>query len=155
ERLWFLDKLLRSSDLQSASAYHIPLLLRIQGALDVERLEFAFHKVIQRHESLRTRFVENEDLIEQVVDNNTAWHLHKIDATQFDQQTLEQHLKTLAQAPFDLSKDVLLRVSLLSLAKSSNDYVLLVLMHHIVSDAWSIEILINEVLLLYKNSETR
>ena len=142
ERLWYLWKLDPTS-----SAYTITLGARLDGELSAERLREAFASVARRHESLRTHFEERDGIAWQVInpDAGLAWSNHDLSSARA--VDISAYVAELAAAPFDLERGPLLRVALLRLNAQAN--VLLVLMHHIISDAWSLGVLLREVAVLY------
>jgi pristinamycin I synthase-3/4 len=156
ERLWFLDRLAPGS-----TAYNIPLALRIEGDLEPERLAAALREIVRRHEALRTVFREREGKPEQVIalsGNETgdetgrrAWSLPRIDLSALPAGPRGAEARRLAQAeaerPFDLAAGPLLRAALLLLAE--REHALLLAMHHIVSDGWSMGVLVREITALY------
>lgn len=146
-RLWFLDQLSPNS-----SAYHIPMVLRLSGAIDVDRLELAIQSVIGRHEILQTVFKAEQDIPYQLL-SPQPWHLERLNAQQISDAELKHNIHQFGQKTFDLSADVLLRVALFQQGldhEGLEQHVLAVVMHHIVSDAWSMELLIQEVLSIYQ-----
>lgn len=148
ERLWFLDQLNPGN-----SFFNMPAVMRLQGVLDLDRFEASIQKLIARHEVLRTRFsVIDEDPC-QVIEAKTSWKLELIDlrketlnSEQIESSALMQ-AQSLALAPFDLERGALLRVNILQLAE--NEFILVVVMHHIISDGWSIEVLVKEIVQSY------
>ena len=148
KRLWFLDKLQPES-----SAYNIPAALHLTGSLDVTALEQSLNQIIQRHEVLRSSFtiVKNEPL--QQVYPKLKLQLPLIDlqalTTQKQQKEIKKQIKKVNKQPFDLSCAPLFRVKLLKL--NSQEYVLLFTMHHIISDYWSMRLLIRELATIYQS----
>ncbi|MYM28287.1 amino acid adenylation domain-containing protein [Duganella sp. CY15W] len=140
-RLWFIDRM----DAQASAAYHIPGALRLRGPLDQAALQSALDSVIGRHESLRTRFVTVDGQPWQVIDAAQPFLLEHLDTTL---PALDQLCATLAAAPFDLAAGPLIRGHLLRLA--DDDHVLLVTMHHIISDGWSLSVLMREFSAAYR-----
>ncbi|PWK30145.1 condensation domain-containing protein, partial [Cupriavidus plantarum] len=138
-RMWFLWKL----D-PAGSAYHLAGMLRLRGALDVSVLQAAFDALVSRHESLRTTFHERDGEAVQRVHAPFSVSIPLDDVTE---ATLTGHVDAEATAPFDLAHGPLMRVRLLRLA--TDDHVLLVTMHHIVSDGWSMGVVIDEFASLY------
>src|SRR5262249_18757467 len=147
QRLWFIHQL----DPES-TAYNIPAAVRLEGDLDVVALERAVSEVVRRHEALRTRFpmVDGEPVQEieparevslPVIDLGSLDGAERVEATR--RQVREE-----ARRPFDLSRGPLLRCGLLRLGPE--DHVALLTMHHIISDGWSMGVLINEVSRLYE-----
>ncbi|HEU0149756.1 MAG TPA: amino acid adenylation domain-containing protein, partial [Bradyrhizobium sp.] len=139
ERLWFLDRLGRLGP-----AYHIGLSVRVRGVLDCAALSAALTDVVRRHEAVRTRFVMREGAASQVID--PPW---PIDLTAEPLTLAEAKLRTqrVMEEPFDLASDRLLRCALLAL--DDHDHILVLSMHHIISDGWSIGILFRELAALY------
>jgi amino acid adenylation domain-containing protein len=147
QRLWLLAQL----DPES-SAYNISRALRLEGELNVPALRQTFNKVVARHDVLRGTF----DLVEGQPVQLIATHL-EIDAPVVDLEGLSANdrgaeitrlVAAETQRPFDLSRDALLRTSLLRLGHQ--DHVLLLTMHHIVSDGWSLGILVRELAAIYQ-----
>jgi amino acid adenylation domain-containing protein len=138
ERLWFLDRFERGT-----SAYNIPLVFHIRGeGLRIEALAAAVAVVVRRHEALRTVFRPREDgQPEQVVLPLEA----TLDVV--ERGDPERHLLELAEQPFDLERGPLLRAVLLRV--SHDDHRLLLAMHHVASDGWSVGVLAREISALY------
>ncbi|MCV3211983.1 amino acid adenylation domain-containing protein [Plectonema radiosum NIES-515] len=147
ERLWFLDQL--ESD---SATYNMPAALQISGALNVEALEQALTEIIQRHSVLRTSFATVNGTPMQAIATPTAVTIPVVDlrpATTMEQPAWVQSEATQeAQQPFDLANGSPIRFKLLQLAEQS--HVLLVTLHHIVFDAWSISIFVRELIALYE-----
>ena len=146
QRLWFIDQLQPGSP-----AYNIPMAVRLSGRLNLEVTERTFAEVVRRHEALRTRFVAQDGQPVQVVQEAGAFAIPITDLSDVPEGEREERVRALAMAeaqrPFDLQAGPLLRVSLLRLAEE--DHVALFTMHHIVSDGWSMGILVREVAALY------
>jgi hypothetical protein len=146
-QLWFLQRL--DPD---GCEYLIPAAVRLKGQLDEEALEGAFNEVIRRHEVLRTTFSEINGNPFQVIAHAGQPSLVEIDLSLLPHPEREEELYRLAsvetQIPFDLSKGPLIRAKLIKIDQA--DHALLVTMHHIVSDGWSIGILIKETATLYE-----
>ncbi|HKV36650.1 MAG TPA: amino acid adenylation domain-containing protein, partial [Pyrinomonadaceae bacterium] len=140
QRLWFLDQFEPGS-----TAYNMPFALRVKGSLDVVALERALTEIVKRHEVLRTRFAVEEGEPVQIVDEPVPFVLPVVEVG--DGQGLRQLIQDEASLPFDLSAGPLVRAKLLRI--SSEEQVLLFTMHHVVSDAWSMDVLIKEVGTLY------
>jgi amino acid adenylation domain-containing protein len=145
-RLWFLDRLEGQS-----STYNVPAAVQITGELQVDAFEQAIAEIVRRHEVLHTHFEQVNGNAVQVIDADFTLTLPIIDLQELaaDKQSAEvQRLAVLeATKPFDLSKSPLMRVTLLRLGAKS--HVFLLNMHHVVSDAWSIGIFIQELSTLY------
>jgi amino acid adenylation domain-containing protein len=146
ERLWFLDRLL-----SDPAVYNISLALRLLGGVVPAFLEAALREVVRRHEALRTTFREREGRPAQVVAPPGRWTLPLADLGGLPAERRETEMRRLARdeaaRPFDLERGPLLRATLLSLA--ADEHVLLAGMHHIVSDGWSMGVLVREVATLY------
>ncbi|WP_225000434.1 condensation domain-containing protein, partial [Cesiribacter sp. SM1] len=142
ERLWFIDQL------QGSSHYHLPAVFRLQGALDVEGLQASFRQILERHESLRTVFLQEEGEACQQIMDAAHWQMGYSEAPAQDGASLRALVAGAAVQPFDLSKDYMLRVELIRL--SAQEHLLVVVQHHIASDGWSISVLVGELTELYK-----
>ncbi len=151
ERLWFLDRLEPGNPF-----YTVPVALRIRGAVDLELLGRSLCALVGRHEVLRTRFVDVEGAAVAIVRELGAGDLDPRVAPEDDLSTLPEPARlaravTLAveeaRRPFDLTDDLLVRVRVWRL--DVNDLVLLLSMHHIVSDGWSLGVLVPELGALY------
>jgi amino acid adenylation domain-containing protein len=151
ERLWFLDRLE-----PGGAAYNMPLALEARGDLSPAALEAALGGLVRRHESLRTTFATGEDGAPfQEIAPAGSWHLAQVDLAGLPPAAriaLDIEVRRLAseeaQRPFDLARGPLLRSALLRLAPS--EHVLLFNVHHIVSDGWSMGVLVREVTTLYR-----
>ncbi|HEX3128876.1 MAG TPA: non-ribosomal peptide synthase/polyketide synthase, partial [Thermoanaerobaculia bacterium] len=129
ERLWFLDRLEPGS-----TAYNMPLALRLRGRLDVDALERSLREMVRRHGVLRTTFAESGGVPFQVVAPEPAFELELSDEA--------------APEPFDLTRGPLFRAVLTKIAQ--DDWRLFLDMHHIVSDGWSLGVLVRESAVLYQ-----
>ncbi|MGB7921864.1 MAG: amino acid adenylation domain-containing protein, partial [Pyrinomonadaceae bacterium] len=147
QRLWFLDQLDPGS-----IAYNCPGAVRLIGPLNVEALKRSISEIIRRHEVLRATFEAVNGEPRQVVWTAQHLKLPLVDLSHLavDEREAEARRLTMeeAQRPFDLSCGPLLRVSLLRL--DEEDHELLVMMHHIVSDGWSLGLFIRETAALYE-----
>ena len=135
QRQWFLWQFDRQS-----SAYHIPCALRLRGRLDQAALQASLEQLVRRHDSLRTRFVEDELGVAQQV--AAAEHL-PLKVTSLDEAALQGYIQDRVREPFDLASGALLRTELLQLG--SDDHVLLLVQHHIVSDGRSMQVMVKEL----------
>jgi aryl carrier-like protein len=147
ERLWFLDQLAPES-----AAYAVPLALQLSGAVDAARVKGAIERLVLRHESLRTRFIEAGGRGIQVVDPVGAVDLEELDLSGLaDAAAQEAEAFRLgledAAAPFDLARGPLLRARLLRLGAEA--HLLLLTFHHIVTDGWSLNVMVRELTALY------
>lgn len=142
EQLWFLDQLTPGSP-----TYNIPCVIRLRGRLEVSALEQALHRVVERHESLRTSFINKSGRPLQVVVEKTDIPLALVDLrTQPGEAraaALDELCAAQARQPFTLSTAPLLRAQLVRLRE--DEQVLLLTVHHIVFDAWSYSVLLGEL----------
>ncbi|GMU11502.1 non-ribosomal peptide synthetase [Corallococcus caeni] len=151
QRLWFLDQL------EPQGAFHnVPAALRLQGLLDVSALERAFAELFRRHEALRTVFRAQEGrplhVILPVPESPVSRQdLRGLPELAREEEALRQAQEE-ARRPFDLARGPLLRVTLLQLAE--RQHLLLLTMHHIVSDGWSMSVLVRELVALYEAFRT-
>jgi len=148
-RLWFAQQLAPDSPL-----YHISLALRIQGPLDRHALERALNIIVARHESLRTRFICHDEEPVQVVAPSAALVLPPTEltgpaGTDQDSELLRLFKNEIGKA-FDLSTDLPLRALLVKLGPA--EHALLMTVHHIVSDGWSMGLLARELMAAYEAS---
>lgn len=146
QRLWFLEQLQ-----PGMTAYHIPLVLRVQGPLDATALHQSIQHVVQRHEALRTTFkLVKDQPIQQIAPTQTL-DLPLLDLSTLHQDARMDQVRQVTQAevrqPFNLATGPLLRTKLLRL--DTDEHVLLIVMHHIITDGWSTGVLVQEVTTLY------
>jgi non-ribosomal peptide synthetase component F/alpha-ketoglutarate-dependent taurine dioxygenase/acyl carrier protein len=146
ERLWFLDRFTSSS-----SAYNIAGAARLSGDLNKEVLKKSLTEIVRRHEVLRTSFVEVEGRPVQKICKEATFQFIEKDLQGSDgktsQERLNHELKQESQHRFDLSAPGLLRCTLFQVAPQ--EHALLLVMHHAISDGWSITVLIRELKELY------
>ncbi len=146
QRLWFLDQLVPNN-----AFYNTPAAVRLTGSLNLAALEQTFNEIVRRHEALRTTFVMVEGQPVQAIAPTLTLSIPVIDLRNLPEAEQDNQVRRLtteeAQRSFNLSKDPLLRVTLLRLDES--EYVLLLILHHIVSDGWSMGVLIREIAVLY------
>ncbi|MBV6325445.1 non-ribosomal peptide synthetase [Duganella violaceipulchra] len=148
QRLWFLAQL----DPTASTAYHLPAALRLRGALDLAALRATLDRLAARHESLRTTFVQHDGAPVQAIaaaDCGFALRLHDLRALPADQRDAAVAALGADEAarPFDLAAGPLARALLLQLA--DDEHVLLLTQHHIISDGWSVGVMVREVSALY------
>lgn len=146
QRLWFLDQLEPNSVL-----YNIPRALRLQGPLNIPALHQALNTLVARHETLRTTFAASDGRPMQVIAAHQSLELPLIDLLSWPDTEREtealRRVTAEAQQPFDLARGPLLRVTLLRLEKE--DHILVLTMHHIISDGWSMGVFFRELGTLY------
>ncbi|HEU4435170.1 MAG TPA: amino acid adenylation domain-containing protein, partial [Pyrinomonadaceae bacterium] len=147
QRLWFLDQLQPNS-----AFYNLPAAVRLTGNLNVTALEQSFNEIVRRHEALRTTFTSQDGTPLQVIAPSLQLTLPLEDLSEYPADEREAKAQRTAteevQRPFDLTRGPLLRVKLLRMAE--HEHILLLTMHHIVSDGWSGSILIRELVALYQ-----
>jgi amino acid adenylation domain-containing protein len=147
QRLWFLDHYEPGNPF-----YNVPSAIGLIGNLELEILERVFSEVIRRHEVLRTSYATVDGMPVQVISPVSTFRLPLIDLRELDEGLRKIEASKLAgkeaQRAFDLSKAPLLRARLIQLA--DEEYWLLLTKHHIVSDYWSLDILIREIKILYQ-----
>ena len=129
------------------SAYNVPMAVRLGGALDQAALARALDSLVQRHETLRTRFVSEDGAFHQEILEQAPVALEVTEVTGGEAQ-LRELVDAEIQAPFDLLAGALLRVRLFRLGE--HEHVLTLCMHHIVSDGWSGQLLVSEFVRLYQ-----
>jgi amino acid adenylation domain-containing protein/non-ribosomal peptide synthase protein (TIGR01720 family) len=146
-RLWFLHKMDSTS-----TAYHMPAAMRIRGPLDAEALAQCHREIIRRHESLRTVFSTSNEKPMQVVLPDMAFDLPVIDLADVHEEArqtaIDRIVHDCARRPFDLENGPLLRAVLVRFAPLDHLWVLVV--HHIVSDAQSMDIIVQETTAFYR-----
>ena len=140
-RLWFLNQLQPENPF-----YNCPLALRLRGRVEVGALERGVAEIVRRHEVLRTRIVSVDGKPEQVIEEKIKIQLAVEEVG--GQEEAERACREEALRPFDLSRGPLLRVRLLRVA--DDEHVLLMTMHHIVSDGWSWGVFLGELGRLYE-----
>ncbi|HXQ72675.1 MAG TPA: condensation domain-containing protein, partial [Pyrinomonadaceae bacterium] len=147
QRLWFLDQLEPNT-----SFYNCPAIVRLRGPLNLAALERTFTEISRRHEVLRTRFVAVDGEARQQIAEPAPFKLLLIDlstiADEFRNGEAQRLVRMEAATPFDLSAGELLRVKVLRLA--AEEHLVLLTTHHIISDGWSMGVLIKEVDTLYQ-----
>ncbi|QEM10871.1 amino acid adenylation domain-containing protein [Mucilaginibacter rubeus] len=139
ERLWFIDRL------EGSVQYHIPGVLKLEGILDAGSLERAIREVVNRHEVLRTVIREHDGHGFQFVKPAGQWKLSRTSSE--NDAALNSHINTFIEQSFDLAADDMLRAELISI--DNNSHVLVMVIHHIASDAWSLPIIVDEIAALY------
>src|SRR5262249_55632373 len=144
--LWFLDRLEGTS-----VPYHISGAVRITGPLDVVALEQTCTEIVRRHEVLRTTFCEREGKPVQTIAPPAPFALQVVHLEALSVQAQALEIPTWMEAEnaraFDLSRDCLLRMTLMCLDETT--HLLLMTMHHIISDEWSIGVFLQELSCLY------
>src|SRR5262249_54451399 len=133
-------------------AYNIPSALRLKGCLNVPALELALNEIIRRHESLRTTFAIVDGDVSQMIASLSPFSLIVEDLSGIPTNECEEkallRVHEEARRPFDLSQGPLLRINLLRLNR--DEHIVLVTMHHIISDGWSEDVFERELATLYE-----
>ncbi|GAB4200472.1 MAG: hypothetical protein Tsb002_36620 [Wenzhouxiangellaceae bacterium] len=146
QRLWFLDRLHPGT-----TAYNMPTAVRLRGPLDLELLQQSLRQLIQRHEILRTTFSEDDGLPLQIVADDMPFTIEVetlTDSAQDEQDTrIAEAVAAAANQPFDLTQGPLIRLK--ALVCGEQEHVLLLTLHHIIADGWSMGILLDELMALY------
>ncbi|HYO58031.1 amino acid adenylation domain-containing protein, partial [Archangium sp.] len=146
QRLWFLEQLQ-----PGGSTYNVPVAMHLLGRLDVAALERSLREVIRRHEVLRTTFASPEGRVVQIISPEVRLELEVEDleglAAPEREAEARRRVREEAHRPFELSRGPMLRARVLRLARE--EHVLLLVMHHIVTDAWSVSVLLRELGELY------
>ncbi|MCP4661158.1 MAG: amino acid adenylation domain-containing protein, partial [bacterium] len=151
QRLWFLDQLEPGSP-----AYNLYGAYRLEGRVDATALAAGFHEIVRRHENLRTRFAAVDGKPRQIIDPPAPLPLPRVDLRALAEDRRAEELRRLAAGearhPFDLARGPLLRTTLVELGEG--EHALLLTMHHIIADGWSIGILVHELTALYEAFST-
>ncbi len=144
QRLWFIDQL----D-QGSAQYNMPIHFKLNGMLDVSALEQAIATIVHRHTVLRTNFFEKEAEIYQVIQSQPTISLKviELDSKLSESAQIKQLVQADIQQSFDLKKALLFRAGLIKVA--DDQHIVLLNVHHIASDGWSIGILLSELSVLY------
>lgn len=146
ERLWFLDQLEPGN-----AFYNEPVALRLVGKLDLAALTRSFETIVQRREILRTTFALVDDRPAQIIASRLAFEIPVIDLRELPDAERVAEVKRLteadAQQPFDLATGPLIHITLLQV--TAEEHVLLMTMHHIITDGWSMGVLVREFAALY------
>ncbi|WP_436866196.1 non-ribosomal peptide synthase/polyketide synthase [Bacillus fungorum] len=149
QRLWFVDQW----QSHTRHLYNIPLVYEMQGRVHVKALKQSLSEMVRRHESLRTTFKDMDGKIVQVIDSYTEFKSTMIDLSNEPKSEREQRAKAIlkkeAHYVFDLSQGPLFRVTLIKLEEEK--YLLMLNLHHIVSDGWSNKIIMEELSALYES----
>lgn len=147
QRLWFLHQLDPVND-----PYYLPFYYRLRGPLNSGALENSLNELIRRHEILRTVFKESDNKVTQIVLPSFNFALPVTDLSELSAVKAETEVKRLvdteAERPFDLEQGPLLRTMLLRM--SDQDHGFFLVFHHLVMDGWSMDIFMDELLVLYQ-----
>jgi amino acid adenylation domain-containing protein len=142
--LWFLHQLAPESP-----AYNLMGAVRIRGDLNVRALQRAFQSLVDRHDSLRSSFRRSGTQPVRIIAAHRELFFEEVDASVWSQTALDERLVAEAHRPFDLENDALLRVWVFK--RSEEDHVVLLTLHHIIADFWSLAVLVHELGILYNS----
>ncbi|WP_339075511.1 amino acid adenylation domain-containing protein [Teredinibacter turnerae] len=146
QRLWIIDQMSANS-----AHYNMPGGLRVNGDFNVAAAEQALKMLVQRHEALRTSFIDRDSRVFQIIHNDIEFKLKCLDVSTFDEAEQESAIKSCAieqvEKPFDLAAGLLIRV--IYIRQESDKGVLIFNLHHIAADGWSMNILMDEFIRLY------
>ena len=152
QRLWFLDEIAPGNPF-----YNIPLVLPFPGRLDRRILARAINEIVRRHEALRTRFRLVDGEPSQIVAPSLTIPVGNVTLEDVPQEARDAHLQRLAtdeaRRIFDLRRGPLLRVTVVTLGRAN--HVILVTLHHIVADGWSVGVFVRELSTLYAGVRRR
>jgi len=143
QAMWYLHQLAPDSP-----AYNIATAIRIKSPVDVEALERSFSALILRHASLRTTFTAENGKPVQRIASQTSFAIRREDATSWSHDELQGCISEQSREPFDLESGPLIRVGLFAIA--ADEQILLLVVHHIVADFWSLAILMREMGIFYQ-----
>jgi Condensation domain len=146
QRLWFLNQL------EPDSPFNIAIAIQLNGRLNVDALAQTLSAIIDRHQALRTTFASVDGKLVQVIAQGQLVEINSINLSQLassDRETeVQRILRTEPQQPFNLAADLMLRATLLQL--NDEEHILLLVMHHIAADGWSVGILFRELVSFYE-----
>lgn len=144
-RLWFVDQIAKDDPF-----YNMPLAARLEGPLDRDALQQAVDQLVSRHESLRTTYHlvagEPQRTIHREISVRCHWF--DISASSDVDAELKRRMRVAGRSPFDLEHGPLLRVNVYRLG--ADEHVVLLVMHHIISDGWSMIVMLRELTLVYE-----
>ncbi|MDG1463405.1 MAG: amino acid adenylation domain-containing protein, partial [Gammaproteobacteria bacterium] len=144
ERLWFLNELEPGSSL-----YNIPTAIKLKGSLNLQALQLAFDQLLERHESLRTTFTLNGEQPVQKIATQLSIALEKHDANNMGDDDLNALLTTICLKPFNIKQGPLLKLCVIEI--NEDEHALLLVIHHIIADGWSMGLLMSELAELYNS----
>jgi amino acid adenylation domain-containing protein len=141
--IWFLCQFAPES-----SIYNVSFAARIRSDLDIPAFRRAFQALVDRHPSLRTTIAVQSGKPAQQIHEHLPVHFEEIDASSWSGDALQTHLVEETQRPFDLERGPVMRVSLFT--RSAQEHILLLVIHHIVVDFWSLAVILNQLGVLYR-----
>ncbi|MEU3650018.1 amino acid adenylation domain-containing protein [Lentzea sp. NPDC034063] len=146
-RVWFVEQLV-----DGAPIHNLPVLLRLDGALDADAVQGALNDVVCRHEALRTSFVAVDGEPAQAISDEMALALHRVDLRALPSAEREsaalRHAEAERDKPFDLTDPPLIRATLYTM--DDTGWILSLVLHHIITDGWSMGVLVQEVAAAYR-----
>ncbi|WP_373493782.1 amino acid adenylation domain-containing protein, partial [Aquiflexum sp.] len=143
QSLWFIHQL------EGSVQYHIPVIFKIRGKLDKKALENGLKQIVNRHEILRTVISEIDGVeYQKILEKNQF----KLDDKESNDKDLDKEITKLIRVPFDLNNDYMIRACLIT--SGTDEYCLVITMHHIASDGWSSSIIKKELKELYRSIST-
>jgi amino acid adenylation domain-containing protein len=147
QRLWFIDQLDPGTP-----AFNIPAAIRLRGFVDVNMLKRCFDEIVSRHETLRTSFASEDGMPVQVIAPAAEFRLPVVDLRELTEGERMKEVQTLVtrdcQRSFDLTRCPLMRATLV--LTGEKDQVLILMMHHIIGDVWSVRVAMRELATLYE-----
>ena len=145
QRLWFIDQYQGHS-----FNYHNAILITLHGTLNEVGLEKCLQEIIKRHESLRTNFIEEDGKVVQIIRNEANFYLQCVDFNQeIDaKESMKEDIQVELSKSFNLEKDLLIRVKFYKLSDTHSG--IMINIHHIISDGWSLDLLAKELSVLYR-----
>ncbi len=146
QRLWFLNQFA-----PEGSSYNIPAILELEGELNPDALNYAVNKMIERHEVLRSSFHSVNGKPQVKIDDKFEYKIEILDLSNDDnkEEKTKEILNEIIRMPFDLSKLPLFNIKLIK--TKPDTHICAIVMHHIISDGWSIGVIVNEISELYKS----
>mgnify|MGYP006276447399 CR=1 FL=1 len=141
-RLWFLYELEGPS-----ATYNMPLCFKVVGNFEISYFEKAINTIITRHEVLRYNFIKSNEGADLVIADEKICTVTYIDLEKDKSRTLDEIIASASQSTFNLSNDLLIRATVIK--EKANSFYVVLLMHHIIADGWSIDILFDELKIIY------
>lgn len=149
QRLWFMNNVISNK-----AVYNIPCTIELDGKLDIMLLKESVQEIVNRHESLRTNFVDIDGTAKTKILDNLDFNIKEIDLVgkSHKEHELKEHVLREVNWNFDLSSEALMRVTVIKTEEEKA--LLLVVFHHIISDGWSVNVFMNELTEIYKAKES-
>ncbi|MFK7002139.1 amino acid adenylation domain-containing protein, partial [Flavobacterium oreochromis] len=148
KRMWLLHQMNPDN-----VAYHIPMVFEIEGSFSLDKLQKALQFLLKRHESLRTKFsIDSQGNPVQVIQHYTDDLFNLITKDSEKPEEIQKSIEEIINTPFDLSKDLLFKANVFK--ESDDKHILLIIMHHIISDGWSLEVFAKDFFAIYNNKNS-